>query len=190
MDRLLERGYAKEIVEAGIRKAREVPRLEALKKVERREGREAEGDRQHHLIVTYDRRSSPALGQILRSNYNQACARDTRMKTLFKNPPKPTFKKGTNIKQLLVKAKLPKARQANTRAGERENRRGVSRCNKGTGRNQCRSCPHLTDHPREVIKEVTIYSTGEKLKIEDQFNSRTKSSIYLLWNKRDPTNRQ
>ena len=190
MDRLLERGYAKAIVEAGIRKAREGPRLEALKKVERGEGREAEGGRQHHLIVTYDRRSSPALGQILRSNYNQACARDTRMKTLFKNPPKPTFKKGTNVKQLLVKAKLPKARPANTRAGERENRRGVSRCNKGTGRNQCRSCPHLTDHPREVIKEVTIYNTGEKLRIEDQFNCRTKSFIYLLWNKRDPTKRQ
>ena len=52
MDRLLERGYAKEIVEAGIRKAREVPRMEALKKVERRDGREAESGRQHHLIVT------------------------------------------------------------------------------------------------------------------------------------------
>ena len=26
--------------------------------------------------------------------------------------------------------------------------------------------------------------------IEDQFNCRTKSFIYLLWNKRDPTKRQ
>ena len=41
------------------------------------------------------------------------------MKTLFKKPPKPTFKKGTNVKQLLVKAKLPKARPANTK-GRRE----------------------------------------------------------------------
>ena len=44
-----------DVVEAGIRRAREVPRLEALKKVERGGGGEAEEGRQHHLIVEYDR---------------------------------------------------------------------------------------------------------------------------------------
>ena len=187
--KLLERGYAQEIVEAGIRRAREVERTEALKKVERRSGGETEG-RQHHLIVEYDRRSSPALGQILRNNYEAACNRDTRMRTLFKKPPKPTFRKGTNLKQMLVKAKVPKVRPANTRAGERENRRGVSRCNKGTGRNQCGKCHYFTDHPREVVKEVIVSSTGEKIRIEDQINCKTKSCIYLLQSKNDPTQRQ
>ena len=42
-----------------------------------------------------------------------------------------------NLKQMIVKARVPKVRPANTRAGGRENRRGVSRCSKGTGRNQC-----------------------------------------------------
>ena len=187
--KLLERGYAKEIVEAGVRRAREVNRIDALKKVERSEGGEIEG-RQHHLIVEYDRRSSPALGQILKNNYEAACSRDTRFRALFKKPPKPTFKKGTNLKQMLVKAKVPKVRPAITRAGERENRRGVSRCSKGTGRNQCGKCHYFTDHPREVIKEVTVSSTGENIRIEDQINCKTKSCIYLLESRKDPTRRQ
>ena len=54
----------------------------------------------------------------------------------------------TNLKQILVKVKLPRARPVNTRQGERENRRGVTRCNRGTGRNQCGACAHLTDSPR------------------------------------------
>ena len=125
--RLLERGYATETVDAGIRKAREVPRQEALKKVERKGGESDEG-RQHRLIVEYDRRSSPALAQILKNNFEASCNRDTRLRTLFKKPPKPTFRKGTNLKQMLVKAKIPKAKPANTRGRERENRRGISRC--------------------------------------------------------------
>ena len=187
--RLLERGYATETVDAGIRKAREVPRQEALKKVERKGGESDEG-RQHRLIVEYDRRSSPALAQILKNNFEASCNRDTRLRTLFKKPPKPTFRKGTNLKQMLVKAKIPKAKPANTRGRERENRRGISRCNKGTGRNQCRACTHLTDHPREVIKEVTVFHSGEKIRVEDQINCQTKSFIYLLWNRKDPNKRQ
>ena len=127
---------------------------------------------------------------ILKNNYEAACNRDARMKALFKKPPKPTFKKGTNLKQMLVKAKLPKARPINTRQGERENRRGVTRCNRGTGRNQCRSCPHLTDSPREVVKEVTIHSTGETIQIQDQINCKTKSCLYVLQSKKDPRKRQ
>ena len=80
---------------AGVRRAREVQRSDALKKVERSEGGETEGG-QRYLIVEYDRRSSPALlGQILKNNYEAACNRDTRLRALFKKPPKPTFKKGT-----------------------------------------------------------------------------------------------
>ena len=186
-ERLLERGYATEVIEAGIRKAREVPRSEALKKVEKR-GREGEreGGRQHHLVVEYDRRSSPALGQILKSNFHSACNRDARMKTLFQKPPRPTFKKGTNIKQMLVKAKLPRARPVNTRQGEREVRRGVSRCNRGTGKSQCAACVHLTDSPRQVIKEVKIHSSGKVIQIEDQINCKTKSCLYVLESKKNP----
>ena len=103
------------MISAGISKAKSVPREEALKKVEKKSKYEEDG-RQHRLIVEYDRRSSPALGGILDDNYHQMVARDRRMGRIFPNPPRPTYKRGKNIKELLCRAKLPPIRCVNTRA--------------------------------------------------------------------------
>ena len=116
------RGYSKEIVEAGIAKATAVSRADAIKRVEKVRGEE---ERQHRLIVKYDRRSCPALATILKSNYEAATARDARFPTMFPKVPKPVFKKGTNIKQLLCRSKVPPVRNINTRSTARENQRGV-----------------------------------------------------------------
>ena len=62
-------------MEAGISQARGVTRAEALKKVDKTKGEEK--DRQHRLIVEYDRRSFPALATILWNNFEAAIARDT-----------------------------------------------------------------------------------------------------------------
>ena len=83
-EKLRERDYPNEVIEAGIARAREVPRSEALKKVEKKTEVVEPGGRQHRLIVQYDRRSSPALGQILRNNYEAAVNRDARFKALFR----------------------------------------------------------------------------------------------------------
>ena len=107
------RGYSKEIVEAGIAKATAVSRVDAIKRVEKVRGEE---ERQHRLIVEYDRRSCPALATILKNNYDAATARDARFPTMFPKVPKPVYKKGTNIKQLLCRSKLPPPRNINTRA--------------------------------------------------------------------------
>ena len=184
--KLLERGYSRESVEAGINRARMIPRVEALKKVERK-GKEGELDgRQHRLIVEFDRRSSPALGKILKNNYEGACQRDARFRALFPKVPKPTFKKGKNIKQMLVKAKLPKVKPLNTRSGVREVTRGVSRCNRSSGRRQCGACAYITRHPGEVVKELRMSSTGEILQIMDQINCRTRGCIYVLQSEKHP----
>ena len=184
-EKLLSRGYSATTVDAGIHRARMVERSEALKKVENRKSL-SPGVRQHRLIVEFDRRTSPALGRILENNYEAACARDARFRVLFPKPPKPTFRKGRNLKQLLIRAKLPKTRPLNTRASVRENARGVTRCNKGSGRNQCGGCAYITRSPREVIKEVKMNSTGEVLQIADKMNCKTRGVIYVLQSDKDP----
>ena len=187
-EKLLERGYSREVVVAGIQRARSVPRLDALKKVEK-EARVSGGEedaRQHRLIVEYDRRSSPALAQILKSNYQAACSRDGKLRAMFPNCPKPVFRRGTTLKQLLCKARLPSRRGADTRAGDREVTRGVSRCNRGRGRRQCGACPYLTLRPNQVVKEVRIHSSGETIRIEDKINCKTKSFLYVLQSDKDP----
>ena len=182
-DKLLVRGYSKEVVEAGIAKATAVSRVDAIKRVEKVQGKE---ERQHRLIVEYDRRSCPALATILKNNYDAATARDARFSTMFPKVPKPVYKKGTNIKQLLCRSKLPPPRNINTRATARENQRGITRCNKGLNRNSCRTCPILTSNPREVIKEVKVHSSGQTIQIEEKINCKTRNFLYLLESKRTP----
>ena len=186
-DRLLERGYSREVVVAGIQRAREVARSSALEKVKKVvRGEEEQEGRQHRLIVEYDRRSSPALKQVLKSNYEAACSRDSRFKAMFPTCPKPVFKRGTNVKQLLCKAKLPRIKVLNTRAAEKENARGLSRCNRGNGRNQCGACPYLTQRPNQIVKEVKINSSGETIKIMDKIDCKTKSFLYVLQSDKSP----
>ena len=104
--KLRDRGYSAAVVEAGIQRARDIPRGVALEKSVRQEPSvEEESGRQHRLVTQYDRRSSPALSQILKNNHGAAGARDKRFITMFPKIPKPAFSRGTNVKQLLVKAK-------------------------------------------------------------------------------------
>ena len=186
-EKLRVRGYKKAVVEAGIAKARAVSRLDAIKKVEMTRGEGSE--RQHRLIIEYDRRSCPALATILKNNYDAATAGprgDSRFQTWFPKVPKPVYKRGTNIKQLLCRSKLPPARNINTRASARENQRGITRCNKGLNRNTCSFCPILTSSPREVIKEVKVHSSGQTIQIEEKINCKTKNFLYLVESKKTP----
>ena len=185
-NKLLEREYPPEVIEAGIQRARLVPRSEALKKVEKGAGGPGDVARQHRLIVEFDRRSSPALGQVLKNNYEAAAQRDARFKTLFSKCPRPCFKRGRNIKQLLVRARLPRRKPLNTRSTMRETNRGVSRCNKGSSRRQCGACTFLTKNPQDVIKSIKMNSTGETIEIMDKLNCKSKGCLYVLQSNKDP----
>ena len=67
------------MLEAGIARAWDVTREDALKKVVRQP---VEG-RQHRLMVTYHWCSSPALGPILQGNYKAMVRQDQRMGRTF-----------------------------------------------------------------------------------------------------------
>ena len=151
-------GYSSAVVQAGIARARAVTRPEALKKVEKAEEEE---DRQHRMIVEYDRRSCPALSAILKNNYEAAVAWDARFARTFPKVPKPVYRKGTNVKQLLCRAKLPQARTVNTRASIRENQ-------------------------RDVIRETKIHSSGETVRVEGKLNCKSKSFLYVLESSKTP----
>jgi hypothetical protein len=171
------------VVQAGIARARAVTRAEALKKVERPQ----EPGRQHRLVVTYDRRSSPALGPTLKDNYDQMLRQDQRLGRTFPKVPRPVYKRGKNLKDILCRAKLPPRRPVRTRAAEESNRHGLTRCNKGTTRAGCIGCAYITSRPAEVIKSVTITSTNTVIPVEGRINCKTTSGfLYLLWSSKVP----
>ena len=109
-DRLRERHYREEVIQAGINRAREVTREEALRKVVR----PPEVGRQHRLVVTYDRRSSPALGSVLKNNYEQMVRQDLRLGRTFPKIPRPVYRGGKNLKDILCRAKFPPRRPVRT----------------------------------------------------------------------------
>jgi hypothetical protein len=174
------RGYSRAVVQAGISRARGITRAEALRRVDKDEAKIGGKDRQHRLIVEYDRRSCPVLATILKNNYEAAAARDTRFSLIFRKVPKPVYRKGTNVKQLLCRAKPPQAHTNKTQASIRENQGSVTRCNKGLNRNNCRACPVLTMAPQDVMKEVKIHSSSGIVKVEGKLNCKSKSFLYVL----------
>ena len=87
---------------------------------------------------------------------------------------------------MLVRAKLPKPRPVNTRLAANRNMNGVTRCSKGTGKNGCKACPLLTKHPREIIKEIKVNSSGETIKVEGKINCKTKNILYILQSQKNP----
>ena len=74
--------------------------------------------------------------------------------------PKPAFRRSKNIKELLCRVKLPPVRRIATRAAGQEARSGLTRCNKGLGRNGCSACPYITERHNQVIRSVRIHNTG------------------------------
>lgn len=183
-DRLKERGYPETLITGGISQARAVTRAEALRKVPK--GPDKVG-RQHRLIVTYDRRSSPGLGAILKSNYESMLSQDQRLGRVFPRVPKPVYRRGGNLKEILCRTKLPPARPVCTRAAEEGSSNGLSRCSRGTGRAACVTCSFITSRPAQVIKSVKINSTGTVIPIEGRLNCKTKGGfLYLLWSAKAP----
>ena len=180
--KLKQREYTDTVITSGIEKAKAVPREEAIKKVAKQQSREA---RQHRLVTEYDRRSSPALASILKSNHQEMINRDQRMGRAFPNQPRPAFKRGKNIKELLCRAKLPPAKRVNTRGAGQDARSGLHRCNRGLNRNSCAACPFITNRPAEVIKKIRLHS-GKEITVDSKLTCKTKSFLYLLWSSKAP----
>ena len=183
-ERLREREYKEKDIKDGINRAKAITREDALRKVDKKED---EGGRQHRLVTEFDRRTSQALVGILTANYDQVIRRDQRLKKIFPKPPRPAYTRGRNVKELLCRARLPPDVEVNTRSRAELARSGVSRCNKGLARKGCVACPYITSRPSEVIKTVTLHSTGQVVQVEGKMNCKTRGGyLYLLWSSKAP----
>ena len=175
--RLRDREYKEVVILAGFERARQVTRKEALRKVTR-----VTGNKPPHLIVKYDRRSSPALGAILRNNHQAMVGRDAKMGRVFPQPHRAVYERERNLKDILTRAKLPPTKNAN-RHSTRDQQNKVTRCSKGTGRPGCPMCPFVTNRPAEAITEVKMPTSGQMEKVQGRLTCKQLGKggfIYLL----------
>ena len=137
---LRSRDYGRGLIDAAILRASAIPRSEALKRVVREKG-----DIRPVFAVTYDPRL-PSITHLIRKHYRVMVANDPRLAEVFPHCPLVAYKRPPNLKELLIRAKLPPIARS-----LRPTRivKGCKPCNK-----PCSACPYIT-HTKTIKSSVT-----------------------------------
>ena len=99
-DMLLSREYSSNIINAAIDRARNIPRLEALKKVVK-----CKTSERPVFVIHYDPRL-PSVNNIIKKHY-RVMTQDPKMKEVFPEPPIIAYKRQKNLREALIRAKVP-----------------------------------------------------------------------------------
>ena len=157
---LLSRNYKQNIVNAAIEKAKLIPRQKAIEKVES----ERSTTRRPVFAVTYDPRL-PSLPGILKKHWRTMVGEDPYLKEVFPLPPLVAYKRPPNIKDKLIRSKIP----SNTSQRPRRIIPGMTKCNK------CPICPFV-----KTGKTVKATATNLTVDINKPVNCQTKNMLYCI----------
>ena len=158
---LLGRNYKPGVVNAAVEKARKIPRLEALQKVEK------ESSQQRPVfVVLYDPRL-PSITNIVRKHWRSMVTRDPNMKEVFPDPPLVAYKVAPNLRSKLIRAKVP----AKPAARPRRVVHGMSRC----GKANCQTCPYV-----QPGKTFQATATHYKVDLNAQLDCNSKNICYAI----------
>ena len=158
--KLLSRGYRLNFISKAFEKVKLIDRKVALKKVEKKTVK------RNILSLPYDPRL-PHVSNILYRFWN-VMTRNPRLKRIFPNPPMVTWTRPKNIREFLVKAKLPKA--VINRHSVRE-RLGFKHCNRNC--NLCKNSPRFS-------KSVLCSTTNEIFPILSKLDCLSTNVIYCI----------
>ena len=108
---LLEREYTPGIIDAAINKAKAIPRDQALKLSLRQQT-----NNRPVFVVSFDPRL-PSIPKLTRKHWRSMNNQDSYLENVFKEAPLIAFKRQSNIREALIKAKVA---PINTREKEHE----------------------------------------------------------------------
>ena len=97
---LLARSYKPNLVDAAIEKARQIPRVEALKKVEK-----SKTTQRPVFVIRHDPRL-PSISGII-NRHRRTMIKDPHLKETFPQPPLVAYKRPKNIGDKLIRSKVP-----------------------------------------------------------------------------------
>jgi hypothetical protein len=153
---LLSRNYPINLIDRAIEKARKVPRLLALKKVEKKKQ-----TKRPVFAVTFDPRL-PAIDTISAKHWRAMTSQDQYLKEVFPQPPLTAHKRQPNLRQLLVRAKVADKQRP------RREVKGMKKC--GTG---CTACPY-------ILQAKSISHRGTKWKLNKQLDCNSFNIVYMI----------
>ena len=157
---LISRGYRVRIIDDAFNRVMKVTREEALKRVEAKE------NTREVLSVTFHP-GLPSVSNILKKHHGVMIAEDPEMQDIFTAPSLVCYRRSKNLKEYLVKAKVPNKRQTRKRAI------GLKPCRvKGGCCIMCFYCPTTKTHK--------CFQTGESWDIRNSIDCETVNVIYKL----------
>ena len=142
---------------SAINRAREVPRSKALRKVKKKQ--KSEGP---VFAITFDPRL-PAIGSIQTKHWRYMAYKDNHLANVFRRPPLVAFKKQKNLRQLLIRAKVPQKQSYPKRKLN-----GMRKCGEA-----CTACPYMKEGKRIKIN-------GIDWKINQDLHCKSYNVVYAL----------
>ena len=126
-----------------------------------------------NCVMRYDSRS-PDHGAIMRRHCQLMVERDRRLEKVFPVPPRMSYTRPPNLREILCRAKLTKTRQGVGTGGVEP---GFTRC----GARTCSLCP-FTGRAAEgkKVTQIKIKHSGQVEDIRDSINCRSRNVLYLL----------
>ena len=156
---LIERGYPEDKVDHALSKARAVPRDRALLK---RRNREA--SKRPIFAVKYDPRL-PSLQSIQAKHWRAMVNTDQYLATVFPAPPLTAFKKQNNLRDIIIRAKVP----AKQRPYPERSIKGMSKCT-----HSCSACPYIQEG--KVIK----FGNRQKWILNRRLTCDNSNIVYMI----------
>ena len=142
---LRDRGYKENIIESAISKAKMVPRYRALLKRQK-----SEDTKRPVFVAKFDPRLPP-LQAISAKHWRAMTVQDQYLAEVFPDPPLTAFKKQNNLKDILIRAKVP----TEPKPYPHRKIKGMIKCGK-----DCSACPY--------IKEDKNIKYGKKQKADSK----------------------
>ena len=137
---LLSRGYNLEIILKAKERIALISREDALKRVHREK-------EQQRCFVTEYHPSLPPLSRLLRKHWSVMVERDARLGQVFPKPSRVAYRRGSSLRELLVRARMPNV----TRRSRRQAlKRGFSKCGQF-----CVLCPFAQSATSHVVNGRT-----------------------------------
>ena len=157
---LLSRDYRPGIIDSAIARARQIPRKEALKKVERSR------TTARPVFATAYHPALPSISSILVKHWRTMVGRDSSLKEIFPEPPMVAYKKQPTIKDKLIRNKVTDRPNRERRMVKR-----MKKCNK-----PCVTCPYV-----EEGDTIVAPTNGFQVKINAAVDCNSKNILYYLF---------
>ena len=158
---LMERDYPERLVDSALNKAKLVPRLTALKRVIRKK---VKNKQRPVFAVKFDPRL-PAISNIQTKHWRSMTFQDQYMGEVFPQPPLTAFKRQKNLRDILVRAKVPEPQ----RQHQQRTLRGMSRCG-----SNCTACPYIKTGNKVKVTENRYWNINRHVSCQS-FNV-----VYLI----------